>query len=230
MFLPGGFLSGELLPWILLAPSVPLLAALIRRPSFTPSSISLLICTVVSLLTGIFGFLSSDKELNRAVLHFTIFLDAACAFLLLYIHSHWPKLQQLVMTLGLLFAGIFITLMLFGDEGQGLSVLIKAGYTLIFLGALAVIISHMQHISQYITVSPAFWISAGICFQYGLMGLLLLMNPHDDPARLLSYPDFGIMYTVIYVLRFLFFSIAIFLYKPLEYREKKDIRDRQRPL
>lgn len=193
-----------------------MVAALIRRPSFSPSSISLMICTLISLLTGIFGYLSSDKELNRSVLHFTIFLDAACAVVLLFVHSSWPKLQQVILSLGLLFGGIFLTLMLFEDEGPGLSILIKAGYAVIFLSALAVILSRMQHITEYITVSPAFWISAGICFQYGLLALLLAMNPNTDPAKLLQDGDFGLMYTIIYTLRFLFFSIAVFLYKPAE--------------
>jgi hypothetical protein len=220
MFLPGGFISGALLPWILLAPSLPLVAALIRRPSFTPSSISLMICSLISLLTGIFGYLSSDKELNRAVLHFTIFLDAASAIVLLYVHSGWSKLQQVILGLGLLFGGVFITLMLFGDDGTGLAILIKSGYAAIFLSALAVILSRMQHITEYITVSPAFWISAGICFQYGLLALLLTMNPNTDPAKILLDTDFGLMYTIIYTLRFLFFSIAVFLFRPIDYHRQ----------
>jgi hypothetical protein len=220
MFLPGGFISGALLPWILLAPSLPLVAALIRRPSFTPSSISLMICSLISLLTGIFGYLSSDKELNRAVLHFTIFLDAASAFVLLYVQSGWSKLQQVILSLGLLFGGVFITLMLFGDDGTGLAILIKSGYVVIFLSALAVILSRMQHITEYITVSPAFWISAGICFQYGLLALLLAMNPNTDPAKLLLDTDFGLMYTIIYTLRFVFFSIAVFLFRTIDYQRK----------
>jgi hypothetical protein len=224
MFLPGGFISGALLPWILLAPSLPLMAALIRKPSYTPSSISLMICTLVSLLTGIFGYLSSDEELNRAVLHFTIFLDAACAFVLMYIHSSWPRLQQLIMSAGLLFGGIFVTLMLLGDKGTGLAILIKTGYGIIFLAALAVILSRMQHITEYITISPAFWISAGICFQYGLLALLLVVNPDADPAKLLLDTDFGLMYTIIYTLRFLFFSIAVFLYKTVNHHSRGNIR------
>jgi hypothetical protein len=69
-------------------------------------------------------------------------------------------------------------------------------------------------------VSPAFWISAGICFQYGLLALLLTMNPNTDPAKLLLDTDFGLMYTIIYTLRFLFFSIAVFLFRPIDYHRQ----------
>ena len=110
MFLPGGFLSGAILPWILLAPALPLVAALVRRPSMSMPSVLLLVSCLLALLTGIFGYLASDAEPKPAVLHFMIFIDAATAFLLLWVHSGWYRLKQVLLAAGLLFCGIFLAL------------------------------------------------------------------------------------------------------------------------
>lgn len=226
MFLPGGSLSGALLPWILLAPALPLAAALVKRPSLSISSVSLLLSTLVSLLIGIFGFLSSNGEAKPALLQFTLFLDAAMAFFLLWLHSNWFRLRQVILAAGLLFAGVFIALALSRAEHWAISQLTTAGYFALFLASLAVILSHMQELTEYITRAPAFWISAGICFQYGLTGLLLLMNPHESPEKILADADFGLMYTIIDTVRFLFFAIAVFLYRsqPTEPRQQTRLR------
>jgi hypothetical protein len=149
------------------------------------------------------------------MLHFMIFIDAATAFLLLWVHSGWYRLTQILLASGLVFCGIFLALILTGNDGLALSVLVKTGYLALFLGALAVILSRMQHITAYITVSPAFWVSAGIFFLYGMLALLLFMNPHEDPSRLLSDGNFALMYTILHILRFVFFSIAVWLYPPV---------------
>jgi hypothetical protein len=214
MFLPGGFLSGAILPWILLAPSLPLVAALVRKPSLSLPSVLLLVSSLVALITGIFGYLAADTEPKPAILHFMIFIDAITAFLLLWVHSGWQRLSQVLLAVGLIFSGIFLALILTGNDGLALSVLVKTGYLALFLGALAIILLRMQHISEYITVSPAFWVSAGIFFLYGLLALLLFMNPHEDPSRLLSDADFALIYTILHILRFIFFSIAVWLYTP----------------
>ena len=178
-------------------------------------SVLLLVSCLLALLTGIFGYLASDAEPKPAVLHFMIFIDAATAFLLLWVHSGWYRLKQVLLAAGLLFCGIFLALILTGNDGPALSALVKTGYLALFLGALAVILSRMQHITEYITVSPAFWVSAGIFFLYGLLALLLFLNPHDDPSRLLSDGNFALMYTILHILRFVFFSIAVWLYTPV---------------
>lgn len=177
-------------------------------------SVLLLVSCLLALLTGIFGYLAADTEPKPAVLHFMIFIDAMTAFLLLWVHSGWHRLTQFLLTAGLLFCGIFLALILTGNDGLALSVLVKTGYLTLFIGALAVILSRMQHITEYITVSPAFWVSAGIFFLYGMLALLLFLNPHEDPSRLLSDGDFALMYTILHILRFLFFSIAVWLYTP----------------
>jgi hypothetical protein len=215
MFLPGGFLSGAILPWILLAPSLPLIVAVLRKPSMSLSSVLLLVASLLALLTGIFGYVATDNTPKPALLHVMIFVDAATAFLLLWVHSGWHRLTQVLLASGLVFCGIFLALILTGNDGLALSVLVKTGYLALFLGALAVILSRMQHITAYITVSPGFWVSAGIFFLYGMLALLLFMNPHEDPSRLLSDGNFALMYTILHILRFVFFSIAVWLYPPV---------------
>jgi hypothetical protein len=216
MFLPGGLFSGAMLPWILFAPALPLLAAIIRRPAFNASFISVLVCTLVSLLTGIFSLLSSTPEINTQVFYFTLFLDMACAFLLLYFHAGRPAMQQIILFAGLLFAGIFIALMLAGSRQSGIDALIITGYAAVFLGAIAILMDQLNQVSEYITRSPAFWICAGLGFHYGLIGLLLFLSPENEVHKLLSQTDFGLLYTAILLLRYIFFSIAVFLYKPLK--------------
>jgi hypothetical protein len=215
MFLPGGFLSGAILPWILLAPSIPLVAALLRKPTMSLPSVLLLVSCLVALITGIFGYLATDAQSKPAVLQFMIFVDAITAFLLLWVHSGWQRLTQILLAAGLIFGCVFLAVMLTGNEGPALSILVKTGYLSLFVGALAVILSRMQHITEYITVSPAFWVSAGIFFLYGLLALLLFLNPLEEPSRLLSDSDFALMYTILHIMRFLFFAIAVWLYAPL---------------
>jgi hypothetical protein len=94
--------------------------------------------------------------------------------------------------------------------------LIKIGYSLLFLLALSVIVTQLENIKHYLTASPSFWITSGLFFQFGLVSLLLILNNGVNPEKLPSDVDFGVMYTVITCIKFLFFSIGLIIDKKLE--------------
>lgn len=214
MFIFGGFISGTLLPWVIFAPVLPLLTAMIKRPRLNDTNISLLFVCVVSLLTSSFSlFITDELPLNRSYFTLTILVEFIFSILLLKSCTPNVLMKRIIYTSGLVFAGIFITFLVLKGTDAHYSGLIKIGYALLFGLSLFVIITQLENITHYLTASPAFWITAGLFFQFGLVTLLLFLNAGINPGGIAEDQDFGMMYTIITCIKFIFFSVGLLIDK-----------------
>ncbi len=214
MFIFGGFISGTLLPWVIFAPALPLLAAMIRRPRLNDTYIALLFVCVVTLLTNSFSlFIKDELPLNRSYFTLTILVEFIFSILLLRSCTPNMMMKRIIYTSGLVFAGIFITFLVLKGTDTHYSGLIKIGYTLLFALSLSVIVTQLENITHYLTASPSFWITAGLFFQFGLVTLLLFLNSGINPGEIAEDQDFGMMYTIITCIKFIFFSVGLLIDK-----------------
>ena len=212
MLIPGGFLSGTVQSWLLVAPAIPLCILLIRRPAFNPLSISLILLCVVSFLTSSFSIvIPSESSGNNSFQQFSVFIEFIFNILVLKSCIRDKTHQYLIVTAGLMFAGIFLSLMAFVQDQTFPFMWIRIGYVLLFVLALSVIINQFQDVSHHLTGVPAFWITAGIFFQYGLISLLLEVNG-DNSDKVANDNELGVLYMIINVIRFMFFSIGLLLF------------------
>ncbi len=122
-------------------------------------------------------------------------------------------MKRIIYTSGLVFAGIFITFLVLKGTDAHYSGLIKIGYTLLFALSLSVIVTQLENITHYLTASPSFWITAGLFFQFGLVTLLLFLNSGINPGEIAEDQDFGMMYTIITCIKFIFFSVGLLIDK-----------------
>jgi hypothetical protein len=222
MFILGGFLSGTLLPWVIFAPVLPLFVALVRKPRLNNTYISLLFVCVVTLLTNIFSlFIKDEPTLNRSFLTFTILVEFIFSILLLKSCTENTLMKRIVYTAGLIFAGIFVTFMVINGTNDHYAALIKIGYALLFILSLSVIVTQLDNISHYLTASPSFWITAGLFFQFGLVTQLLFLNAGLNPGELAADQDFGMMYTIITCMKFIFFSVGLLVDKKSNSNNKR---------
>ena len=212
MLIPGGFLSGTVQSWLLVAPAIPLCILLIKRPAFNSLSISLILLCVVSFLTNSFSIvIPSGQPGNSSFQQFAVFIEFIFNILVLKSCIRDKKHQYFIITAGLMFAGIFLSLMTY-EQGKTFPFMwIRVGYILLFLLALSVIINQFQDVSHHLTGVPAFWITAGIFFQYGLISLLLEVN-EVDASQVQQDSELGVLYMIINVIRFMFFSIGLLLF------------------
>lgn len=216
MPIPGGFLSGTLLPWVIFAPALPLLAAFIKRPSLHSTNIALLFVCVVTLLTNTFSlFITDEMPLNRSFFTFSVLVEFIFSILLLRSCTGHKMVTRIIVTAGLVYAGIFITFLVLRGSDAHYSGLIKIGYSLLFAISLMVILTQLENITHYLTASPNFWITAGLFFQYGLLTLLLVLNNGINPQQLPADLDFGVLYTIITCIKFIFFSMGLLIDKKL---------------
>jgi hypothetical protein len=216
MFIFGGFLSGTLLPWVIFAPVLPLIVAMIKRPQLNNTNISLLFVCVVTLLTNIFSlFIKDELPLNNSFFTLVVLVEFIFSLLLLKSCTSNALMKRIIYTSGLVFTGIFITFMILKGTDEHYSGLIKIGYILSFALSLSVIVTQLENIKHYLTASPSFWITSGLFFHFGLVSLLLLLNNGVNPDKLPSDEDFGMMYAFITCIKFLFFSIGLIIDKKL---------------
>jgi hypothetical protein len=213
MLIPGGFLSGTVLSWLLVAPAIPLCILLVKRPVFNSLSISLILLCVVSFLTSSFSLVvPSDTPVNSSFQEFSVFIEFFFNILVLKSCVRDKTHQYLIVTAGLIYCGIFLSLMVITNGQEYPFLWIRIGYVLLFALALSAIINQFQDVSHHLTGIPAFWITAGIFFQYGLVSLLLLVND-SSTQKIAEDSELGILYMIINVIRFLFFSIGLLLFE-----------------
>jgi hypothetical protein len=214
MFIPGGYLAGPMLPWLLLAPVMPLLIILFRRPRFNDTTTSLIVLCVVSLMVSSFTYLIYEQaSLTRFFMNFAIALEILCTVILLKTCTGITYHKYAMITAGLVFTAIFVSFILTGTTGKFHIDLVKIGYALLFVLSVSVILNLQRDMSRHLADSPEFWISAGVFFHYGLITFLLLLNHDTRPETISIDDDFGLMYTLINFLRYVFFSAGLLLYK-----------------
>lgn len=219
MFNPGGFLSGALLPWVILAPALPLLIILIRKILFDFAIVSLILLCVVTILINLFIFLiRGHAEFTQLFLNFSLLLEFIFASFLLRSCTSNSLLQYAIIAGMLVFPGIFLALGIPGDFKHYQPFLVRTCFVSLFIFSVLVMISQFRDTSYQLMESHIFWISAGLFLHFGIVSLLLFLSDDVQNETMSPLSDFSTLYTVITMIKFIFFSIGTLVYKKLDTR------------
>jgi hypothetical protein len=219
MFNPGGFLTGVQLPWVILAPVLPLLIILVRRIFFDPAIISLILLCTTSILVNLFIFLIRDHaEYTQLFLNFSLIIEFIFASFLLRTCAFNSLLKSAIVAGMLVFPGVFLALGIPGDFKDYNPFLGKACFVSLFVFSFLVLVSQFRYTNYQLTESHVFWISGGLFVHCGLVSLLLFLHGDSENSRISSFSDFNTLYTIITLIKFIFFAIGLLVYKKLDFR------------
>lgn len=204
----------DLLPWVLIAPAIPLLLLLINRSFHNRSHTSLVLLCVITILSNIFLTVAARSTLDPGLLQISFLATFIFTLLLLKNCTHHRVLRISIFTMLILFIGIYLgTRFISGDFGN-LQVLTTTGALIIFFFAILVLVSLAYKVDLHILANPDFWYSGGVFFHFGLLSLLLFTGKKITDADYHEQGDWSIMYAIVFCLQFLFFSIGVYMHKP----------------
>lgn len=219
MMLIGGIIAGYLLPWLLIAPAIPLLLLLIKRTFNGKAILLLAMLCVASILSNIFMIIAAGSGMEDKFLQVGFLVEILFTGLLLKFCTDHSVLRYSILTSLLVFASVYITYISLLPKGNA-SMLMLAGILLIFLASILVLLSKLGKLEKNLLEVPDFWFTGGIFFHFGLLGLLFLTA--KDPADI-HYHDtneFAVLYFIIFFIQFICFSIGVLMQKPWEGRAK----------
>jgi hypothetical protein len=206
-------ITGVLLPWVLVAPTIPLLLLLIRRNHIDKSTVALALLCVVSFLANISILVASGTELQRSFLEVGFLTEIVFTALLLKYCTEHQLLKYGIASAILIYASVYITFV-GSSPGTGTSVINSIGASLIFFISIMVLFSKTGRIDQNLVTAPEFWFAGGIFLHFGLLDLLLLTGKKITDLNYNSPDDFSVLYVAVFVLQFLFFAAGILIRKP----------------
>jgi hypothetical protein len=210
MFIPGGFLSGTLFPWVLLAPLIMLFCIIIRKPSVDRKIIALSLLSTVTILADIFLFMSlSQPSLLLSFQSVAVFFQIIFSCLLLWTVSSDQYLQYAIAAASLVFAAIFLTMTASSGFEQFIPLLVKFGFALIFAFTILVLFSIQQNLSRHLNSIPGFWIAAGILFEFGVLTLLLIIDQNIRPGTIRTDNNLDSILLIISLVKHTFFCVGI---------------------
>lgn len=211
MLIPADFLSGALMPWVLAAPALPLAFLLFRKAVFNTLNIAMLIGCIISMLTNVFINLLvlQPADLQSNIYLLGLMIEFGVSMVLLWNCTHRKLIRGMILAVGVLFSGALASLMVMDTTFKDLLIVLNIGYWLIFFLAVTVLMMTAKDSANFLTNTPEFWVSAGLMYHFGLIGLLMLIHPGSTPAEWSTNNDFGLMYTIITCIRYLMFSASI---------------------
>jgi len=209
----GRILAGYLLPWLLIAPAIPLLLLLIRRTLYGKTIITLSMLCVGSILTHVFMMFASGSGLENNFMHVSFLAEFFFTGLLLKFCTDHSILRYSILTAILIFGSVYITYVSLLPTGNT-STLMLSGVLLVFTASVLVLLSKLNNLEQNILEVPDFWFTGGIFFHFGLLGLLLLTAKKTTDLDYHSQNEFSILYVVIFFIQFLFFAVGVIIQKP----------------
>jgi uncharacterized membrane protein YgdD (TMEM256/DUF423 family) len=229
MLIPGGVVTGNLLPWVLFAPVLPLLLLLLRKIHFNAVNTSLLLLCVVSVISNSFLLLAKDHIIQPSFIRFSFVAEFLFTGLLLKTCTDHQLLKYSIITTILVFLGIFTSFSIMGSEQTGMEMVMKTGVLIVFIISLLVLASKVNKLEEHIVSKPDFWFTAGIFFHFGLLSLLLLTAKKTSDIDYHEQGQFSVLYVIIFCAQFIFFSVGVLLPKPLDIsREKNKTRVKRR--
>jgi hypothetical protein len=209
----GGIIAGILLPWVLLAPTIPLLLILIKRNQASKTMVVLAMLCVVSILSNIFLLMASGSGLQNSFLRVSFLAELLFTGMLLKYCTEHLILRYSIVASILIFGSVYVTFISLSPEGN-IRVISMIGVVLIFIISILVLFSKMNKLDQNIIMNPDFWFTGGIFFHFGLLSLLLFTGKKITDLDYHSQDDFSILYVIIFVIQFLFFAAGILVQKP----------------
>jgi len=206
-------ITGVLLPWVLVAPTIPLLLLLIRRNHIDKTTVALALLCVVSFLANISILVASGTELQRSFLEVGFLTEIVFTALLLKYCTEQHLLRYGIIGAILIYASVYITFAGL-SSGTSTSVINSIGASLIFLISIMVLFSKTGRIDQNLVTTPEFWFAGGIFLHFGLLDLLLLTGKKITDLNYDMPDDFSVLYVTVFVVQFLFFAAGILIRKP----------------
>ena len=204
----------DLLPWVLIAPAIPLLLVLITRTYNNSSQTSLVLLCVITILSNVFLAVAAKSTQDPALLHVSYLATFIFTLLLLKNCTNHRVLKITIFTILLLFIGIYLSARFMSGDLRIMHILNTIGALVIFLLAVLVLVSLAYKVDLHILANPDFWYSGGVFFHFGLLSLLLFTGKKITDADYHEQNEWSMMYAIVFCLQFLFFSIGVYMHKP----------------
>ena len=204
----------DLLPWVLIAPAIPLLLVLITRTYNNSSQTSLVHLCVITILSNVFLAVAAKSTQDPALLHISYLATFIFTLLLLKNCTNHRVLKITIFTILLLFIGIYLSVRFMSGDLRIMHILNTIGALVIFLLAVLVLVSLAYKVDLHILSNPDFWYSGGVFFHFGLLSLLLFTGKKVTDADYHEQNEWSMMYAIVFCLQFLFFSIGVYMHKP----------------
>ncbi|MFN9782551.1 MAG: hypothetical protein ACK54A_04870 [Sphingobacteriales bacterium] len=204
----------DLLPWVLIAPAIPLLLVLITRTYNNSSQTSLVHLCVITILSNVFLAVAAKSTQDPALLHISYLATFIFTLLLLKNCTNHRVLKITIFTILLLFIGIYLSVRFMSGDLRIMHILNTIGALVIFLLAVLVLVSLAYKVDLHILANPDFWYSGGVFFHFGLLSLLLFTGKKITDADYHEQNEWSMMYAIVFCLQFLFFSIGVYMHKP----------------
>ncbi|MFN9493256.1 MAG: hypothetical protein ACK57D_09400 [Sphingobacteriales bacterium] len=204
----------DLLPWVLIAPAIPLLLVLITRTYNNSSQTSLVHLCVITILSNVFLAVAAKSTQDPALLHISYLATFIFTLLLLKNCTNHRVLNITIFTILLLFIGIYLSVRFMSGDLRIMHILNTIGALVIFLLAVLVLVSLAYKVDLHILANPDFWYSGGVFFHFGLLSLLLFTGKKITDADYHEQNEWSMMYAIVFCLQFLFFSIGVYMHKP----------------
>jgi len=204
----------DLLPWVLIAPAIPLLLVLITRTYNNSSQTSLVHLCVITILSNVFLAVAAKSTQDPALLHISYLATFIFTLLLLKNCTNHRVLKITIFTILLLFIGIYLSVRFMSGDLRNMHILNTIGALVIFLLAVLVLVSLAYKVDLHILSNPDFWYSGGVFFHFGLLSLLLFTGKKITDADYHEQNEWSMMYAIVFCLQFLFFSIGVYMHKP----------------
>ena len=204
----------DLLPWVLIAPAIPLLLVLITRTYNNSSQTSLVHLCVITILSNVFLAVAAKSTQDPALLHISYLATFIFTLQLLKNCTNHRVLKITIFTILLLFIGIYLSVRFMSGDLRIMHILNTIGALVIFLLAVLVLVSLAYKVDLHILANPDFWYSGGVFFHFGLLSLLLFTGKKITDADYHEQNEWSMMYAIVFCLQFLFFSIGVYMHKP----------------
>jgi hypothetical protein len=204
----------DLLPWVLIAPAIPLLLVLITRTYNNSSQTSLVHLCVITILSNVFLAVAAKSTQDPALLHISYLATFIFTLLLLKNCTNHRVLKITIFTILLLFIGIYLSVRFMSGDLRIMHILNTIGALVIFLLAVLVLVSLAYKVDLHILANPDFWYSGGVFFHFGRLSLLLFTGKKITDADYHEQNEWSMMYAIVFCLQFLFFSIGVYMHKP----------------
>jgi len=208
----GGIIAGNLLPWVLVAPALPLLLVLTRKTADFKLMILLSFLCTFSILSNLFLLMASGSGLHEPFLRVSFFVEILFTILLLNKCTSSRVLKYSIIISLIIFGSVYLS---FASLQPGLlPSIMTAGVFIVFLASILVLLSMLNDMEKIIINSPDFWFSAGIFFHFGLLSLLLFTGQEITSVSYHQTDGFSVFYVAIFIMQFLFFATGVILERP----------------
>lgn len=212
MFIGGTIL--DLLPWVFIAPALPLLFILIKKAYGNERQTSLVILCVITILTNLFLVIASRSEIEPEIVRACFIADFIFTMILLRTCTPLVILKHSILAALVIFSAVYACFHLYNTATKDLFDLNIAGTSLVFIVAVIVLFSIASRVDRHILSMPGFWYSGGIFIHFGLLSLMLITARRISDIDYHNKDQYSILYGIIFCLQFLFFCIGIYVHKP----------------